>query len=184
MLYDDICRKAASVRQKYETRDPFLLCEAMGILLFRRPLGTAPDAIKGFYFEACRIPSITINSDLPEAVQRIILAHELGHFFLHRKKGVQNFTDVGLFDLAAIAEKEANLFAAELLLDDEEVLELLRERRAFSSVAAQLRVPAELLDFKLRLMQQKGYEIAPSPITARNGFLANIEVPRDADWYC
>ena len=55
----------------------------MNILLLSQALGNAPDAIKGFYLESKRIRTSTVNYDLPEAVQRIVVAHELGHAVLH-----------------------------------------------------------------------------------------------------
>ena len=53
------------------------------------------------------------------------------------------------------AENEANMFSAELLLDDDEVLEQLEERSFFQAAQA-LYVPAALLDYKFRAMCEKG----------------------------
>ena len=52
------------------------------------------------------------------------------------------------------------------------------------SAAAKLYVPIELLDFKFRVMKWKGYKLIEPPISARSNFLANMEVPDDADCYC
>lgn len=67
------------VKRKYDESDPFRLCRAMGIKLIFQPMGKAPDAVKGFFLESKRIRTITINSDLPEIIQRIIVAHEICH---------------------------------------------------------------------------------------------------------
>ena len=71
------------------------------------------------------------------------------------------------------AEYEANLFAAELLIDDRQLLELLNDGdKSFFGVARELYVPAELLDFKFRVLKQKGYRIE-APYIASADFLKN-----------
>lgn len=96
MSYAEVCGAVEALQKKYHENDPFRLCEDMNILLLSQALGNAPDAIKGFYLESKRIRTITVNCDLPEAVQRIIVAHELGHAVLHRHSGIHAFHDIGL----------------------------------------------------------------------------------------
>ena len=80
-----------------------------------------------------------------------------GFFCLYQRqrlyRGVFTFHDLRLFDESSLAEKEANLFAAEYLLSDEEVLEVLNRDTTFFTAAAKLTVPVELLDFKFRIMK-------------------------------
>lgn len=121
MTYLDICAAVAKLKVKYDETDPFRLCRAMGITLLLQPMGKHETAIKGFFMECKRIKTITVNSDLPEIVQKIIVAHEIGHATLHRTSAVQAFHEVVMYDSSFIKEKEANLFAAELLLEDGEV---------------------------------------------------------------
>ena len=83
-------------------------------------------------------------------------------------KGFQEFE---LYDAVLPAEHEANVFAAELLIKDNELLTLLNDsERSFFDVARELSVPAELLDFKFRVFKQKGYRVVP-PYIASSGFL-------------
>lgn len=182
MRYDTVCDAVTALRKKTDLTNPEKLCAALGILLLARPLGKEPDAIKGFYYMNRRVKTITVNSDLPEVIQRIIIAHEIGHAQLHASKGITQFHDVGMFDESSAMEKEANLFAAELLLKDEDVLEAMNGDTTFSAAAAELYVPMELLDFKFRVMKSKGYKLMESPIEARNNFLKNLEVPENADY--
>lgn len=88
-----------------------------------------------------------------------------------------------MFDQNSIMEKEANLFAAELILEDDKVLSALNQDTTFLSAAASLYVPAELLDFKFRIMKWKGYKMVEPPISARSNFLRDMEVPENADYY-
>ena len=71
-------------------------------------------------------------------------------------------------------EYEANCFAADYLLEDEDVLEMLNADMSFFRAAAELKVPPELLDFKFRMMKRSGVQIVDSPITSNSDFLKDI----------
>lgn len=182
MTYGAICGSVERLTKKYNERDPFRLCKAMGIKVLYQPMGKHPNAIKGFFMVISRIRTITINSDLPQVIQRIICAHELGHATLHLKTGIYAFHEVALFNQTSELEKDANLFAGELLLDDQEVLEHLNRDVTFFSAASSLHVPIELLDFKFRTMKWKGYKLIEPPINAHSNFLRDMEVPENADY--
>lgn len=177
MTYDLICQAVRRIKKKYKETDPFKLCQAMGIIIIPLAMGRGENAIKGFFMEKNRIKTITVNSDLPLIIQRIIIAHEIGHAILHKTEGVYAFHEVALFDSSSIMEKEANLFAAELLMEDEDVLEQMNADNTFFSAASCLNVPMELLDFKFRIMKWKGYKMVQSPIVSHNDFLKNIQIP-------
>lgn len=182
MSYAEICEAVERLKKKYSESDPFRLCRDMGVVLLFQSLGKGPDAIKGFYLECKRIKTITVNSDLPLVIQKIIVAHELGHASLHRAEGLYAFHEVAMFDESSMMEKEANLFAAEFLMDDRDVLCALNRDTTFFTAAAMLRVPAELLDFKFRVMKWKGYKLIEPPINANSNFLRDMEVPENADY--
>lgn len=182
MTYAEICGAVETLDKKYDERAPFRLCHAMGIKLIFQPMGKAPDAVKGFFLESKRIRTITVNSDLPEIIQRIIVAHEICHAMFHRKSGIHAFHEVALFDQNSVLEKEANLFAAEFLLSDESVFDVLNRDTTFFSAASALYVPAELLDFKFRLMKWKGYKLIEPPISARSNFLRDMDIPDEPDY--
>ena len=167
MTMDYICREVERLKRKFHETDPFKLCDAMGIILLYAPMGTYPGACKGFFLAQSRKRSITVNSDLPEAIQRIIV---------HAKAvGVNAFHDFELFDSTSFMEYEANIFAAEFLMDDDDVLEKLNEDISFFGAASLLRVPPELLDFKFRLMKRNGYKLIDPPLMANANFLKNVE---------
>jgi len=104
-----------------------------------------------------------VNNSVSEILQRILVAHELGHDRLHRALTLlEGFQETELFNKALPTEYEANLFAAELLIGDDKVLELLSDDDMnFFGIAGELCVPADLLDFKLRVLKHKGYRIEP-----------------------
>lgn len=86
---------------------------------------------------------------------------------------MRGFQELELFDMTTPAEYEANLFIAELIISDEDLLELLNERdKSFFRIANELYVPAELLDFKFRILKNKDLRIE-SPYVAQADFLKN-----------
>ena len=141
--------------RKYGTRDPYELCDCLGIRIRRKDLGKK---LKGFFFYQSRIANIVIDCNVNEVLERILIAHELGHAILHKKIAMmKGFQEMEVFDSTAIMENEANLFSAELLLDDDEVLEQLKERDgSFFQAAQALYVPAAFLDYKFSAMCEKG----------------------------
>jgi Zn-dependent peptidase ImmA (M78 family) len=156
---------------KYDTRDPYKLCKAMGIKIRYKDFGYM---LKAYFVVVSRIKNIVLNNRVSEAVARILVAHELGHAVLHRELAfLRGFQEFELFDMTSATEYEANLFAAELLIEDDELLELLNDDdKSFFGVAGELYVPAELLDFKFRVLKNKGYHIEP-PFMAQSDFLKN-----------
>ncbi|MEL4105637.1 ImmA/IrrE family metallo-endopeptidase [Oscillospiraceae bacterium WX1] len=175
MTIAQIAEAVKTIRQKYSETGPYDLCRAMGILLLNEPMGALPGACKGFYLTQSRTQVITVNSDLPEELHRVVLAHELGHSALHRHRaGVKAFHDFTLFDETSACEYEANIFAAELLMADGDVLALLNDDISFFGAAAALGVPPELLDFKFRVLKRRGYKVIDPPIQARGNFLKDI----------
>ena len=103
------------------TRDPFEIARQLGVDVL-----SCPDfgSMKGMYRVVKRTRFIFLNRDLTPQMQHIVCAHELGHDQLHRdlaKTGaLQEFM---LYDMTTKPEYEANIVAAEILLDTDEVLD-------------------------------------------------------------
>lgn len=162
--------KASALVKTYETHDPFEICENLHINVKYKDLGYS---LKAFYFYQSRIKNIVINNRIHEPIQKVLCAHELGHAILHEKSTAKAFQEMELFVSTLPTEYEANLFAAEILIDDVELLELLSYSEwSFFNIAKQLYIPAELLDFKFRILQHKGYHFN-SPVVSRSDFLKN-----------
>ena len=174
MTIDMISETVQKICKKYDETDPYRLAKAMNIMIRFDPMCYYEGCCKGFYMVHCRMKHITINGDLPEELQRIVLAHEIGHAVLHPKDAaIAAFHEITMFDDTDIKEYEANIFAAEMLLKDEDVLEALNGDMFFFQAARALYVPAELLDFKFRVMKRKGYKL-DAPFVANGDFLKNI----------
>lgn len=182
--FNFICNETEKLIKKYDETDPFRLCKDMDIILNFYPMGNTSECCKGFFLSQSRIHSITINSDLSDDLQRIICAHELGHAVLHKDCGKINaFHDFGLYDSVNHFEYDANIFAAELLLSDEDVLNVLNDDLSFFQAAAKLYVPPEILDFKFRTLKWKGYKVIDTPLMSRGNFLKNVNDKGRTDEY-
>ena len=170
MLAETVRREANRIKAKYHTADPYEICRVMKISIQMTPMGTGAKSCKGFFLIQSRCKVITINSDLPENIQRIILVHELGHAILHSSPALSAFHEFDLFDKANRLEYEANIFSAEFMLEDTEVVEALKEENEFFRAAQILGVPPELLDFKLRIMSNIDFKVT-APIVAHGDYL-------------
>ena len=65
---------------------------------------------------------IFLNQNLSEEELQLVMAHELGHAILHRKENCYFIRNKTFLSTARI-EKEANTFAAELLIPDSLIYE-------------------------------------------------------------
>ena len=151
------------------SRKPEEICRAYRIELLDMDL---KKRLKAYYFYQSRIHNIIIDQNITDIFRRILIAHELGHFALHKKiammKGFQELEVLEKRDSEPL-ETEANLFASELLLPDDDVLECLKEY-SFFETAAMLNVPAALLDFKYLTLKEKGCSLN-APDIRRAAFL-------------
>ena len=137
--------------KKYDTRDPYELCRVLGIKVHFFDM---EKKLKGFFFYQSRQKNIVIDSNVNDVLERILIAHELGHAVLHTKIAMmKGFQEMEVLDGSSLEEDEANFFAAELLLEDREVLDYLSEYSFFE--------PAALLDYKFSLLHEKGELVNP-----------------------
>lgn len=141
-----IYKLAKELSKKYETSDPFVIAKSLDIQIKHMALGT----LKGFYIVQHNIPYIVINSDLDYITSHIICAHELGHDRLHRKlaKG-HMLNEFEMYLINTKSELEANTFAAHLLINDDDALQIQKYNYDLTSAAAMLKTTPELLQIKL-----------------------------------
>ena len=103
--------------RKFKTRNPFEIADSLGILYHIGDIGCS-----GCYMFLKNHRYIFLNQNLSELEMLLVMAHELGHAILHRKENCYFIKNKTLL-LNSKNEIEANLFAAELLIPDEIILE-------------------------------------------------------------
>lgn len=116
---------ARKLIRKFKTRDPFAIARELGIeVLLRNDFKRQ----KGVFKVIANNAFIFINANLSEEMQALVCAHELGHALLHRSLGLQaGLVEFEVFNITTQCEYDANVFAAALLLDDQELLETARD---------------------------------------------------------
>lgn len=168
----DVYEKPKMLIEKYETRDPFELARLLGC--FVKFINTKTQ--KGFCKIIFNNRFIFINQNMTPQMQRMTCAHELGHILLHKEalKQQGHFAEMELFDITDHRELEANQFAANLLIDDQELLELLKDGYDMVGAAAQLNVNVNMLMVKLLSMNKTGYDF-DLPYYPNARFLGTIQ---------
>jgi len=163
-IYDSVQSKI----KKSRTRNPFTIAEDNGIMLI---FDSNLNKMKGMYTIIKRNRIIIINDNMPERMQQIVCAHELGHDALHRQfakdGGLREFM---LYDMKSRPEYEANMYAADLLLDDEEVMELAKDGYDMQQVAGILNTDINLIGLKMASMNYRGFDLRIG-IEPKNDFL-------------
>ena len=140
--------------RKYHTRDPYELCQLLGIKIHYYDL---QKKLKGFFYYQSRQKNIVIDHNVNGILERILVAHELGHAVLHTKIAMMHgFQEMEVFDDRSIEENG-------------KVLECLSEHTFFET-AKMLYVPAALLDYKFSLLHEKG-ELVNSMYIRKADFL-------------
>ncbi|RDY30131.1 ImmA/IrrE family metallo-endopeptidase [Lachnotalea glycerini] len=169
MTIDYVVNQVEALVKKVGSRNPYVICNELDYKLHYMDL---KQRLKAYYFYQSRINNIIIDENVIEIFRPILIAHELGHGLLHREIAMMSgFQELEVLEKRSDKpmEYEANLFAAELLLEDETVLNHLNEYTFFET-ASMLNVPAALLDFKFAILKTKGFHINNIQI-AKSSFL-------------
>ncbi len=160
----EIYETVAELVEEYGTNDPMELADALGVMVRFDDLGS----LSGMYLEYHGQPLILINSNLEEHDQMFACAHELGHHVQHRNLIKEPFMcSFKIFDFRDRTEYEANLFAAHLLIDEDELMELLTEGNDVFHAAMILEVNPALLNIKLSDMNREGFDFDTSWCSTR-----------------
>ncbi|MGH1867222.1 ImmA/IrrE family metallo-endopeptidase [Enterococcus durans] len=107
----DTINLVEDLKRKYQSANPFYICEKMGITIKYVPFINNP---KGQFQEIRDHAIIFLSDELKESEERFyICAHELGHAIFHR--GLSSYY-VSTRISRSKSESEANCFAANLIV--------------------------------------------------------------------
>jgi len=160
--------------KKYRTRDPYELLSCMGAEVhFTREF--SPEGLKGYCTVIKRIKIAVINAFLNEYEQRMVAGHEAAHLILHTneiyRSPVRALRDFHMFNDNGKIEREANMFAADFMISDDDVMESVSDEYSdFFRSSRELGIRPELFAFKLYSMGQRNYGVH-SPIDLDSKFL-------------
>ena len=128
----------------YGTNDIFDLCDCLGISIINKELKSKGSL---FYRNQLGDEFIFIDPEVNQRDRKAMIAHELGHAILH--------TDINFVFLnnGLIArckwERQANIFAAELLMFDFNEFDLMCEGLTLGELADDLEVSESVLKYKI-----------------------------------
>lgn len=128
--------------QKHGTNDPFEIAAAKNIHVFEFNLH---EDIYGYYKYIRGYQIICINSNLDRAKKIYTCCHELGHTQLHPRLDTPFLNKRTLVSADKI-EMEANRFAIELLIPDEDIRQ--HEGMTINQIAALYGISADLVRLK------------------------------------
>ncbi len=137
-----IKNKVDMLCRKYNTRDPFIIADQLGIQLLFEPLAS----VRGYYSRTHRIKFIHINQDLSREQQRQVCAHELGHAILHAESNTPFLRANTLYSVNKL-ETEANRFMALLLYPASEIRNYAQSGYTVYQIADICGLTAELVQY-------------------------------------
>lgn len=152
----EIVQTANRLVDTFGTRDPHRIAQALGIEVisvdFKRQ--------RGAYKVLMRNRFIFIKNDLDPVMERVVMLHEIGHDVLHRKEAVKagGFKEFNIFNMRENRmEYEANVFASQVSLDDEEILEYIHYGYDIQRIASAMHTDANLVALKTDALIAQGY---------------------------
>ena len=164
----EIVRKANHLVKECGTRDPNRIARELGIEVmpcdFKRQ--------KGAYKVILRNRFIFIKQDLHQVMSNIVMLHEIGHDILHQSEAIAagGFKEFNIFNMQDIRmEYEANIFASQVALDDDEFLELCEKGYDIQQIARALHSDINLVALKSDTLISQGYRLRQQEHT--NDFL-------------
>ena len=154
---ESITNLAVQLQRRFDTRNPFRIAERLGIdVIYTDQL----KRLKGMYRVIKRNRFIILNSKNSERMSRIVCAHELGHDQLHRRfAGEQALQEFELYDMSTRREYEANIFAAGLLLDTDELFEMIADGYDTLQIASATETDINLVALRVNCLIQDGYRL-------------------------
>ncbi len=155
--YANIVAVSENLIHKYQTNNPFTIAKALGIeILYSDNL----KQLKGMYCIIKRNRFIILNNKNSTEINRIVCAHELGHDRLHRAYTDRtSFREFTLCDMTSQYEYEANIFAANLLLSDNEMLEYIKNGYDVPQIAMATNTDINLVALKADSLIRNGYNL-------------------------
>lgn len=137
-------RIVENLTKKYNTFCPFELANQLNILIVVSNIGKPLGIYK--YIKKNRV--IFLNEKLTDIEQKFVLAHELGHAVLHTKSSCF-FSNVRNINKSK-KEFEANVFAAELLINEKNIDFNQLQFFSIQQLSSYYEVPIELVELKFR----------------------------------
>ncbi len=139
------------------TRDPYALAAGLGITVMPRDFHSQ----RGVYMRVLGHPFIFIKRDLSPTFMNIVLLHEIGHHCLHQEEALEQggLSEVRLFGRNGRMEYEANLFAARILLPEDDLLSWITQGFTLSETAKAMHTDPNLVAIAVNSLIKNGHHL-------------------------
>ena len=170
-IYEDV----NNLIEFHGTRDPQTILQERGVYVKAFSEDTK---LLGMFKIILGYKYVFYNKKLDDNHLRMMFAHELGHEYYHSD---DDLNAEQIFTFRNAQEVEANIFAAHLLLADQDILEYLKEGKSINEMASLECVDENLLIIKLKeLMKMK--IIPQMELSSNNEFFRNIDGKKAENW--
>lgn len=166
-----IYKKADSIVKSVGSRDALKMAAELGIKVYYQDF----QDLLGMYTCRWKHRIIVLNDKLDYHWCQMVVGHEIGHDTYHRDLAVTGLKEFTLFNMKNDTEYVANAFAAHLLLDNDEVLELAMDGYDIVQIASILHSDINLLLIKMLEMNKMGYNFNV-PCKPESDFFKKIKV--------
>ena len=183
MKKEDITKTARKLKRKYGIVSGNKLCDLLEVDVLPMYCGTGSDAINAFVKRNNRRDCILLNMDLSPRIRELVLYHEIGHVVMkHTQAGVVACMQLFARRETSVMEIEANEFAVEYIVDDEEVIRTFQETNSFFRTASLLRITPDMLYYKWRMLVYYGKLAGEPPILASSDCMGHLENDVNGAW--
>lgn len=134
---------ADKIAKRHNTRDPFQIANNLELIIIYAPLME----VRGFQQRILRRNLIYINPALDDVQQRLVCAHELGHYFLHRGTN-RVFMARNTCYVSQKTENETNKFSVDLIYSDDVLLDFINF--PIENVASYMGVSEKLAEYRMK----------------------------------
>lgn len=168
-----IFKQADNLVRQSGTRNAEKIAKDLGIWIYYEDTF---DDLLGMYTFRWNHRLMFLNPKIDGRLKNMVIAHELGHDQRHRDiaKAGQPLKEFSLFSMKDTTEYEANVFAAHLLLENDEVYSLSRQGLDVVHMAQNMGVDINLMLIKLQEMNHLGYDFN-IPLQHDSRFFRNLK---------
>lgn len=153
----EIFNQADNLVRQCGTRNAEKIARELGIWIYYED---AFDDLLGMYTFRWNHRLMFLNPRIDGQLKEMVIAHELGHDQRHREiaKAGQPLKEFSLFRMKDTTEYEANAFASHILLPNDEVYSLARERHDVFTMSQIMGTDVNLMLIKMQEMNKLGYD--------------------------
>ena len=139
---------ASRVKSIYQTDNPIEILDMRGVKVLPLELDDDMEYFEGAYIGNKDINIVVYNKNLKRDRKKLVLWHETGHNVAHRDHNINSITK-NISISSGKEELDADIFAAEAIIDDDTFLDYLKfYKYTDTQIACDLNIPVKYVRLK------------------------------------